>query len=139
VVWLPVRGSLSNNTFSGTFPSCVQGFSSLLFLDRNKFYETLPGWIGGLVSLRFLQLSHNMLYGDITANITNLRGLQYLNLADNNISGSIPPSLSELVEMTLHYPAGSGKDSNIGVVDGNPLEILSLVMSMRYSSTDHTG
>jgi Leucine-rich repeat (LRR) protein len=92
---------LSNNEFSGKFPSLIQSLSNLALLDLlwNKFYGTLPIWIGHLAKLRFLDLSHNMLYGSIPVNITHLRRLQLLNLSFNNISGSIPQSLSKLMAM----------------------------------------
>ncbi|PVH65792.1 hypothetical protein PAHAL_1G077900 [Panicum hallii] len=98
---------LSNNEFSGKFPSLIQSLSNLILLDLswNKFYGTLPTWIGHLAKLRFLDLSHNILYGSIPVNITHLRQLQLLNLSFNNISGSIPQSLSKLMAMTkTHMP-----------------------------------
>uniref|UniRef100_A0A0D9XJF2 Leucine-rich repeat-containing N-terminal plant-type domain-containing protein n=1 Tax=Leersia perrieri TaxID=77586 RepID=A0A0D9XJF2_9ORYZ len=85
---------ISSNYITGQVPGSI-------YLSWNKFYGSLPRWIGDLVTLRILYLGHNMFNGDIPVNITDLRELQYLNLADNNISGLIPLSLSHFNEMTL--------------------------------------
>ncbi|XP_047094660.1 LRR receptor-like serine/threonine-protein kinase GSO1 [Lolium rigidum] len=97
---------LSNNSFSGKFPSSLRKYSSLAFLDLswNNFCGKLPFWIGDLVNLRYLQLSHNLLYGDIPVTITNLTHLRHLNLAGNSISGDIPRPLSKLTGMTYTGP-----------------------------------
>ena len=60
-------------------------------------------WIGNLVELKFLQLSHNMFHGHIPNYITSLAKLYHLNLAANGISGVIPPHLSNLTAMTKNY------------------------------------
>ncbi|VAI00262.1 unnamed protein product [Triticum turgidum subsp. durum] len=119
---------LSNNSFSGNFPSWIQNSSNLLFLDLavNKFYGTLPALIGELLNLKFLLLNHNMFYGDIRANITNLILLQYFSLASNNISGAIPSSLSKLIAMTLEHPQRGG--TNLYVQEDMNKDLLSVVM-----------
>ncbi|KAM0864031.1 hypothetical protein ACQ4PT_044190 [Festuca glaucescens] len=122
---------LSNNDFSGNFPSWLQNSSSLVFLDLavNKFYGMLPAWIGELVNLRFLQLNHNIFYGDIPVSVTNLILLQHFSLASNNISGSIPSPLSKLIAMTLEHPPRLGSDK---YVEGDTnKDILSVVMKQQ--------
>uniref|UniRef100_A0A0D3HPI8 non-specific serine/threonine protein kinase n=1 Tax=Oryza barthii TaxID=65489 RepID=A0A0D3HPI8_9ORYZ len=97
---------LSNNRFSGKFPSWLKSFSKLVFLDLswNNLDGTLPIWIGDLAGLTILQLDHNMFYGDIPVTITNLIQLQLLNLASNNLSGPTPQSLSNIIGMTTKAP-----------------------------------
>lgn len=50
---------LSNNRFSGNFPSFLKNWGQLMSLDlsHNNFSGRLPLWIGDLVELRFLRLS----------------------------------------------------------------------------------
>uniref|UniRef100_A0A0E0R9T2 non-specific serine/threonine protein kinase n=1 Tax=Oryza rufipogon TaxID=4529 RepID=A0A0E0R9T2_ORYRU len=83
---------LSNNSFSGKFPSFLQRCFFLSFLDLawNEFSGTLPMWIGNCTSLRFLRLNNNMFHGHIPGSITGLRDLRHLNLAENRLSGPIP-------------------------------------------------
>ncbi|KAF8665214.1 hypothetical protein HU200_054110 [Digitaria exilis] len=86
---------LSNNNFSGKFPSFVQNCTALQVLDLagNKFYGRLPPWIGNLKSIRFLRLRRNMFSGNISIDMTSLKCLQYLDIAHNGISGSLPRNL----------------------------------------------
>jgi Leucine-rich repeat (LRR) protein len=106
---------LSNNRFSGKFPSALQNYTSLAFLDlsTNNFYGKLPLWIGDLVYLRFLQFSHNLLSGDIPVTITNLKRLRQLSLAGNSMSGIMPWSLSKLTSMTKKHPRRPGVDMSV--------------------------
>lgn len=93
---------LSNNGFSGNFPSFLKNWTELRSLDLsgNNFSGRLPLWIGDLVELRFLRLSQNMFSGEIPGTISNLSSLHHLNLARNGLSGAIPCHLSNMTVMT---------------------------------------
>ncbi|KAB8115597.1 hypothetical protein EE612_056200 [Oryza sativa] len=95
----------SNNSFSGNFPSFLQGWTELSFLDLswNKFSGTLPTWIGNFNKLEFLQLKHNMFSGSIPDSITNLGKLSHLDLASNGLSGPLPQHLSNLTGMMINH------------------------------------
>ncbi|CAL4983519.1 unnamed protein product [Urochloa decumbens] len=121
---------LSFNFITGQVPESI-------YLSWNKFYGSLPRWIGDLVNLRILHLSHNMFYGNIPVNITVLRGLQYLNLAANNISGVIPASFSNLVGMTLKDQSGTDDSYSTLLAFDESQDTFSLVMKhevLKYGS-----
>uniref|UniRef100_A0A0E0F6L1 Uncharacterized protein n=1 Tax=Oryza meridionalis TaxID=40149 RepID=A0A0E0F6L1_9ORYZ len=108
---------LSNNSFSGNFPSFLRNCTCIHFIDLswNKLSGTLPTWIGDLGNLLILRLSHNIFSGDIPTSITLLSELHHLDLSGNNISGAIPNNLSKIIAMTgkrydLNYeiPAAMG-------------------------------
>ncbi|CAM0878341.1 unnamed protein product [Alopecurus aequalis] len=96
---------LSNNSFSGKFPSFLQNCRELSFLDLsyNGLSGMLPLWIGDLVQVRLLRLNHNMFSGEIPDTISNLSHLHHLNLASNDLSGAIPWQLSNITAMTRKY------------------------------------
>ncbi|XP_048567362.1 receptor-like protein EIX2 [Triticum urartu] len=96
--------SLRNNNLSGVFPLFLKNCPDLIFLDlaHNKFFGTLPSWIGEkLPSLAFLRLRSNMFHGHIPLGLTKLANLQYLDLSNNNMSGSIPKSIVNCTRMIL--------------------------------------
>uniref|UniRef100_A0A0D9XT95 Leucine-rich repeat-containing N-terminal plant-type domain-containing protein n=1 Tax=Leersia perrieri TaxID=77586 RepID=A0A0D9XT95_9ORYZ len=94
--------TLSNNKFSGMFPSFFQASNSheVMDLSRNKFTGILPMWFGDLTELQFLRLSYNMFSGNIPPNIGNLSDLSVLDIAGNSFSGALPLSLINLTAMT---------------------------------------
>ena len=77
-----------------------------------------------------LQLSHNLLCGDIPVTITNLKRLRQLSLAGNSISGVIPWSLSNLTAMTQKHPRKPGLDMSIWYTEqvGKFREVWPIVM-----------
>ncbi|EMS65701.1 hypothetical protein CFC21_095046 [Triticum aestivum] len=81
---------------------------------KHSFSGRLPLWIRDLVELRFLRLSQNMFFGEITATISNLSRLHHLNLAGNGLSGAIPWHLSNVTAMTRKYVKDYKVDSNYG-------------------------
>ncbi|KAJ8448211.1 hypothetical protein Cgig2_025135 [Carnegiea gigantea] len=82
---------LSNNTFSVTT-------MAIFDVSNNGFEGEIPDSIGGLVSLRGLNLSHNHLTGQIPSSIGNLALLDFLDLSSNRLTGQIP---QELVSLTF--------------------------------------
>jgi Leucine-rich repeat (LRR) protein len=104
--------SLTNNKFSGDFPSFLQNCKQLIFLDLayNQFSGTLPLWIGEkLSSLVFMRLRSNMFYGHIPVELTMLANLQFLDLSYNNISGHIPKSIVNYTGMSQVRDLASGQ------------------------------
>ncbi|KAI3425614.1 ERCC4 domain-containing protein [Psidium guajava] len=107
--------SLAQNNISGPIPNCVDG---LLYMVDNAGHSgswVYGSWVsvdglsvmvntkgtsqtyGNVLSQFFsIDLSANMLDGQIPKEFTRLLGLQNLNLSQNNLSGHIPSSIGDL-------------------------------------------
>ncbi|XP_072954905.1 receptor-like protein EIX2 isoform X2 [Typha angustifolia] len=95
--------SFRNNSLFGEFPLFFRDCQYLNFLDLsyNKFYGSLPIWIGKrLPQLAFLLLRSNMFSGYIPIQLAKLDYLHVLDLAHNNLSGTIAPSFVNFTAMT---------------------------------------
>ncbi|KAM7526592.1 hypothetical protein LguiA_016494 [Lonicera macranthoides] len=114
--------NLSRNQFTGELPNSLANCVNLLSLDvsLNLLTGNLPSWAFGLglktlslSSNRFsgsivypsmaligdievLDLSSNVLSGEIPLGIGNFRSLQLLNMSRNSLTGYIPTSIGEL-------------------------------------------
>ncbi|WRX28861.1 Leucine-rich repeat - like 10 [Theobroma cacao] len=82
----------SNNRFSGKIPGVIGGLCSLrlLNLSHNILTCHIPSSLGNLVALESLDLSSNKLGGRIPSQMTNLTFLEVLNVSENNLAGPIP-------------------------------------------------
>ena len=77
---------LSLNQFTGPIPGCVFSFPiNNLQLERNQFSG--PVYPAGSVSIQTVDLSHNMLYGEVSPLLATVKNL-YLN--NNRFTGSVP-------------------------------------------------
>lgn len=151
---------LSHNNISGTIPKCLGKLASLAN-DSHTSYDTLyvsneqttltlkgrelvynntlylvksidlssnilqgeiPEEISSLILLGTLNLSRNQLTGKIPSKIGNLHWLETLDLSHNHLSGQIPQSLSSLTSLShlnLSYNNLSGR-----IPSGNQLQTL---------------
>ncbi|KAH6834638.1 hypothetical protein C2S53_009175 [Perilla frutescens var. hirtella] len=85
---------LSSNMLKGAIPSCLGKMKSLqrVFLDSNRLTSELPN-LWDLTDLWGLNLSNNMLTGQIQPEIKNMKLLRDLDLSWNQFSGDIPSSI----------------------------------------------
>ncbi|XP_030461730.1 receptor-like protein EIX2 [Syzygium oleosum] len=101
--------SLAQNNISGPIPNCIDSFSSMVdsvyfvvFLTMNtlNFVVNTKGTsqiFGDVLTFYFsIDLSANMLGGQIPEEFTRLVALQNLNISQNNLSGHIPSNISDL-------------------------------------------
>ncbi|OVA02665.1 Protein kinase domain [Macleaya cordata] len=92
--------SFSQNQFVGTIPKSIMGLSNLsiynLDLSQNLITGNLPSEVGNLKNLLYLSLSDNKLSGGIPSSLENCLGLNRLFLDGNLFEGIIPPSLKSL-------------------------------------------
>ncbi|KAK1364390.1 putative Disease resistance family protein / LRR family protein [Heracleum sosnowskyi] len=118
---------LNSNNFDGPLPKLSAGCLKIN-LSQNKFSGTLISLsIVEDLSLRFLDISHNHLFGALPDNWMHFQDLVFLNLGYNNFSGRIPTSLGHLVSLqTLilrnnrlcgELPASLRNCSSLGFVD----------------------
>ncbi|CAL5192338.1 unnamed protein product [Lathyrus oleraceus] len=60
-----------------------------------------PHDIGGLISLKGLNLSNNEINGNIPQSLSNLRNLEWLDLSKNQLIGEIPTNLINLTFLSI--------------------------------------
>ncbi|KAL8459429.1 hypothetical protein ACS0TY_036788 [Phlomoides rotata] len=114
---------LSNNTFSGRIPSCVNNFTAMIVkrnlsdyiggeLDFSSYYngnflesasvatKGREAHYDSILSLvNNIDLSNNNLSGGIPKELTSLVELISLNLSGNHLKGSIPESIGDLKQL----------------------------------------
>lgn len=86
---------------SGVIPETTIGkLANLEYLDlSNNKISALPSDFWSLGSLKSLNLSYNLISGDLPNNIGNFGQLQSLDLSFNAFSGSIPESISSITTL----------------------------------------
>ncbi|XP_021685670.2 MDIS1-interacting receptor like kinase 2-like isoform X2 [Hevea brasiliensis] len=91
---------LSANRLNKSIPDDVGNLAKLNYLNLscNEFSQEIPIQLGKLTHLS-LDLSHNMLTGEIPAEFSSLRTLEILNLSHNKLNGIIPATLAQLPEL----------------------------------------
>lgn len=90
----------------------LYSYSSGLDLSCNILDGDIPEEIAQLKGLSMLNLSHNHLSGAIPKNVGNMTGLGSLDLSFNKLSGEIPKSLTSIDSLgylNLSYNRLSGK------------------------------
>ncbi|GKV45920.1 hypothetical protein SLEP1_g52945 [Rubroshorea leprosula] len=88
--------NLSKNSFNGSISSlCAMTDVSLEFLDlsRNQLFGELPDCMMRWSSLRILNLANNHFLGKIPRFVGSLSLIETFDLQNNNLSGKIPSSL----------------------------------------------
>ncbi|XP_027066876.1 receptor like protein 27-like [Coffea arabica] len=108
---------LSDNSLSGSMPSCLMAMSRslvVLNLHGNKLSGNIPNTLPRDCKLETLDLSFNQFEGEIPQSLVNCRKLKVLNLGQNRIGSTFPCRLDKLTNMrvlVLHSNRFSGKIS----------------------------
>ncbi|XP_060670469.1 receptor-like protein EIX2 [Ziziphus jujuba] len=84
---------LSNNSLTGSIPSCKGESSMLQVLDlsKNNLPANIPGSLGQLSMLQTLHQDDNEFSGELPSSFQNLSSLETLDLGNNRLMGRIPP------------------------------------------------
>ncbi|ONK71559.1 uncharacterized protein A4U43_C04F9900 [Asparagus officinalis] len=92
--------ALSGNRLSSNIPLDFWSLTSLieLHLSKNMLDGLLPS-VGSLEYLNILDLSSNMLSGNLSSSLGRLQVLTHLDLSNNSFEGQIPSSLSGLISI----------------------------------------
>lgn len=78
-----------------------------IILKGNNLSGTIPGELGQLTSLKYLQLDTNNLSGSIPIELGQLTNLQYLYLNGNQLTDTIPSELTQISNLLLLYLNGN--------------------------------
>ena len=124
---------LPKNRLSGPIPPELGRLARLEVLILNSqtwagITGPLPDEMGDMASLRSVQLGVNKIDGAIPGTLGNLAQLEYLDISRNYLSGSIPTELgraSSLKELRLHGNRLTGKLPDV-LTDLTDLEVVSL-------------
>ncbi|KFK32549.1 hypothetical protein AALP_AA6G257300 [Arabis alpina] len=95
--------NLSNNNFSNSIP---RGFLPNLYtldLSNNMLSGEISVDIGFFSNLRVLDLGGNVLTGHVPASLGNLSRLEFLTLASNQITGGVPAELGLMRNLKWIY------------------------------------
>ncbi|THG06288.1 hypothetical protein TEA_027499 [Camellia sinensis var. sinensis] len=96
---------LSDNQISGEIPNWIwtvgNGTLRYLNLSYNLLVGEIPDTVGALKYLYVLNLSNNVLTGHIPLSLGNLTQLESLDLSMNKLSGSIPEQLASLTFLSF--------------------------------------
>ncbi|XP_071721898.1 uncharacterized protein [Rutidosis leptorrhynchoides] len=93
--------NISINRLTGTIPVEVGNLNlGVLDVSANMLSGEIPSTLGGFMSLETLHINSNSFHGKIPSSLRSLRGLQDIDFSSNNLSGEIPDFLSSF---ELHY------------------------------------
>ncbi|XP_047147752.1 receptor-like protein 11 [Vigna umbellata] len=93
---------LSNNKLNGTVPKWIHEIDSLKYLNLSQNLLTTPiKQFSRNYKLFYLDLSFNLLIGNISSSICNVSSLNVLILSHNKLVGVIPPCLANLSSLSI--------------------------------------
>lgn len=108
---------LSKNNLPGLIPQCLGNFSStlsLLNLEGNNLYGTIPQtWVQGS-RLRMISLGQNKLQGQIPTSIVGCKMLEILDLNNNQLIDTFPSWMGTLPELKILILRHNGFHGKIG-------------------------
>ncbi|XP_062027292.1 receptor-like protein EIX2 [Rosa rugosa] len=129
---------LSNNRFSGPLSSlCATQAPNLEYLDisKNLLSGELPNCWMQFQELQVLDLGKNKLSGKIPSSLGNLQGIGVLRLHDNNFSGELP----SLENCTRLFMVDLGNNNLSGKIPTWIGQSLTYLLTLRLRSNEFNG
>ncbi|KAE7998961.1 hypothetical protein FH972_003450 [Carpinus fangiana] len=117
---------MSTNSLGGEIPYQLPPNVSQLNLASNNFNGAIPYSISSMVSLKYLNISHNQIPNQLNDMFGLLTSLSTLDLSFNTLSGDLPESFSSLSSMSSMYLQNNQFTGTINVVAKLPLENLNV-------------
>jgi len=124
--------SISMNHFQGQIPSEIGARLpglEVLFMSDNGFNGSIPFSLGNISSLQGLDLSNNILQGQISEGIWNMPSLEFLDLSGNNFSGRLPPRFDTSSNLRYVYLSRNKLQWPITMTFNGSSQILALDLS----------
>uniref|UniRef100_A0ACD5XUK8 Uncharacterized protein n=1 Tax=Avena sativa TaxID=4498 RepID=A0ACD5XUK8_AVESA len=122
--------ALSNNWLSGPIPQHLGDIHTLqgISLAVNNLTGTIPPSLG---NLREMDLSFNILSGQITSFLANITNLSYLDISHNRLLGTIPEELGQVHTLQVISLA---KNNLTGTIPSSLGNITMLKYLLTYSN-----
>ncbi|KAJ8442747.1 hypothetical protein Cgig2_011017 [Carnegiea gigantea] len=123
---------LSSNRIEGAIPSFL-GNATTLFLNDNKFYSSMAFFCPKFeVYVNFLDLSNNLLSGELPDCWQGFKYLSALRLDNNNFSGNLPPSMGALNRLSYLSMRNNSFNGELQISVHNWTELL--VLDLEFNS-----
>ncbi|TYH00304.1 hypothetical protein ES288_A10G264500v1 [Gossypium darwinii] len=132
---------LSENKIQGQIPTNICSiFPQLLGLNlsNNILEGNIPPCLGSLDFDFYLDLSHNQLSGGIPEKLAKCDELVFLGLSNNRLSGKISPTIFSLQKLNFLYLDGNNFDGRLPSIDITIVR-LSPLMVMDLSNNSLSG
>ena len=81
--------------------TCTGDVVTQLDMSSNLLSGNIPPELGGLSNMTILDLADNLLTGGIPSELGGLSNLESLDLGDNQLNGIVPPALGSLVNLEV--------------------------------------
>ncbi|XP_019052738.1 PREDICTED: protein STRUBBELIG-RECEPTOR FAMILY 8-like isoform X2 [Nelumbo nucifera] len=117
---------LSDNNIHDSIPYQLPPNLTSLNLASNNLSGNLPYSISSMVSLNYLNLSHNSIFQSIGDIFANLQGLSILDLSFNNFSGDLPNSFGSLSNLSTLYLQSNQLTGSVNILADLPLDNLNI-------------
>ncbi|CAN4078408.1 unnamed protein product [Withania somnifera] len=123
---------MSGNNIHDSIPYQLPPNLTSLNLANNNISGNIPYSIAGMVTLSYLNLSHNSLSQTIGDVFTNHSDLGALDLSSNNFSGDLPSSFSMLTNLSTLRLQNNQLGGTLSILVGLPLTNLNVAKN-RFS------
>ncbi|CAH9117869.1 unnamed protein product [Cuscuta europaea] len=116
---------LSSNSIEGEIPYALPLNLMHLSLALNRFSQRIPDSLSNLKNLKILNLSHNILSGQL-GDFSGLGNLREMDLSHNNLTGDLPSSVRGLTSLTSLFLQNNSLTGSVILLSQLPLKDLNI-------------